>query len=159
MKRVLVSCDHRGTDICGKILDWCKRKGYTGVSMGPDTEGCVDYPDFATPLAEKVVKSRGNIVGVLICGWGNGMAIAANKVKGARAALCTSKVQAQYARWHNNANILVISAETSGLGMIEEMLESFMVEKFEGQRHGRRVKKITNYERDKDYRTDSYRKG
>jgi ribose 5-phosphate isomerase B len=114
--------------------------------MGPHSSESVDYPDYAFPLAERVVSSGGKEVGVLICGWGNGMAIAANKVKGARAALCMSRVQAEYARSHNNANILVLSAESTGWGMIEEILEAFLKGEFEGGRHARRVDKIAEYE-------------
>jgi ribose 5-phosphate isomerase B len=113
--------------------------------MGPQTSDSVDYPDFGIPLAERVVNSGGTEVGILICGWGNGMAIAANKVKGARAGLCSSRVQAEYTRLHNDANILVLSAEATGWGLMEEIIDAFIKTEFEGGRHERRVNKINDY--------------
>ncbi len=159
MARILIACDHRGVDTLKRIISWCGENGHNPVDMGPDNTESVDYPDYAFPLVEKVVKSRKETVGVLICGWGNGMAIAANKVKGARAALCTSRVQAEYARSHNNANILILSAESTGWGMMIEILDAFLKGKFDGGRHARRVGKIARYERDRDYRKTRYRKG
>ncbi|MCX6645835.1 MAG: RpiB/LacA/LacB family sugar-phosphate isomerase [bacterium] len=147
MTRILIACDHRGIETMDRIVYWCKENGHDPVNMGPSTSESVDYPDFAFPCAEKVVESNGESVGILICGWGNGMAIAANKVKGARAALCTSPIQAAYARWHNNANILVISAEATGWGMMTEIINVFLKEGFDGGRHERRINKISDYER------------
>lgn len=145
--KILISCDHRGTTLRDKIVDWCVSKGHEPVNMGPTDSSSVDYPAYAIPLAERVVASSGAEIGVLICGWGNGMAIAANKVKGARAALCMDRVQAEYARRHNDANILVLSAEATGFGMIEEILTAFLAEKFEGGRHQRRLDFIASYEK------------
>ena len=145
MTRILVACDHRGVALRDRIIAWCKEQGHEPVDMGPPGGRSVDYPDYAFPLAERVA-SQGDELGVLVCGWGNGMAIAANKVKGARAALCMSRVQAEYARRHNNANILVLSAEATGWGMIEEIMTAFLAETFEGGRHERRMSKIAEYE-------------
>ena len=146
MTRLLIAGDHRGVDTLHRILNWCTDRGYEAVDMGPPAGESVDYPDYAVPLAERVVASDGQETGVLICGWGNGMAIIANKVKGARAALCMDRVQAEYSRWHNDANILVLSAEATGWGMMQEILEAFLKEKFDGGRHLRRVEKIAKYE-------------
>ncbi len=159
MAKVLIGCDHRGVDVLNKIVSWCKVNGHTPVNMGPDSTASVDYPDYAFPVVEKTVHSRGRNTGVLICGWGNGMAIAANKVRGARAALCTSRVQAQYARSHNNANILVLSAEATGWGMIEEILDAFINGNFDGGRHRRRVEKISSFERGDHKKKGRYRRG
>ncbi len=146
MTRILIGCDHRGVSVRDQIITWCRENGHEPVDMGPQETGSVDYTDYAFPLAERVVDSGGEEVGVLVCGWGNGMAIAANKVAGTRAALCLSRVQAEYARRHNNANILVLSAEATGWEMIEEILQTFLKEKFEGERHARRMGKIADYE-------------
>lgn len=146
MTRILVSCDHRGVALRDRIIAWCRENGHEPVDMGPEGTDSVDYPDYAFSLAERVVASNGQEVGILVCGWGNGMAIAANKVKGARAALCLGHMQAQYARWHNDANILVLSAEATGWGMVEEIITAFLKEPFEGGRHERRMGKIAEYE-------------
>ncbi|HDS30784.1 MAG TPA: ribose 5-phosphate isomerase B [Firmicutes bacterium] len=146
MTRIIVGCDHRGLDTRDKIIAWCEKKGIEAVDMGPKDTESVDYTDYAFPVGERVAKSGGEEIGILICGWGNGMAIAANKVKGVRAALCTSRVQAEYARSHNNANVLVVSAEATGWGMIEEIINAFINTGFEGGRHERRMNKIAEYE-------------
>jgi ribose 5-phosphate isomerase B len=146
MSTVLVACDHRGIELKNRIIGWLKEQHHEAVDMGPNTADSVDYPEYAFPLAERVVKSKGKEIGILICGWGNGMAIAANKVRGARAALCLMDIQGQYARWHNNANILVLSAEATGWGLIKEIMSAFLTEPFEGGRHERRIKQIEEYE-------------
>ena len=146
MPRILVGCDHRGVAVCNLIINWCAENGFEAVHMGAKDSESVDYPDYAFPIAERVAGSGGEEVGVLVCGWGNGMVIAANKVKGARAALCMDRVQAEYSRWHNDANILVISAEATGWGMMQEILTAFLKEEFEGGRHMRRIEKISDYE-------------
>ncbi len=146
MSRILIGCDHRGITVCDQIIVWCAENGHEAVHLGPKSTRSVDYPDYAFPIAERVAGSEGEEVGVLICGWGNGMAIAANKVKGVRAALCLTRVQAEYSRWHNDANILVISAESTGWGMIQEILSAFLKERFEGGRHEKRIGKISDYE-------------
>jgi ribose 5-phosphate isomerase B len=150
MARILVACDHRGVGLREKIVDWLTKEGYEAVDIGPQSKEMVDYPVYAIPLAERVVKSNGEEMGILICGWGNGMAIAANKVKGARAAICMLETQARYARTHNDANILVLSAEASGWGLIVEIMKSFLSEKFEGGRHERRIQMISKYDEERD---------
>jgi ribose 5-phosphate isomerase B len=146
MTRMVVSCDHRGIETVRRIISWCEKKGIEAVDLGPQSSDSVDYPDYAFPLVERVLASGGEEVGVLVCGWGNGMAIAANKVKGARAALCMDRVQTEYARGHNNANILILSAEDTGWGMMQEILDAFLATEFDGGRHTRRLDKIAEYE-------------
>lgn len=146
MSTVLIACDHRGVDLKNRIIAWLQEQHHEAVDMGPSTTESVDYPVYAFPLAERVARSKGEEIGILLCGWGNGMAIAANKVRGARAALCLSETQSKYARRHNDANILVLSAEATGWGMIEEIMTSFLIEQFEGGRHERRVNQISDYE-------------
>ena len=146
MTKILLACDHRGVDTLNRIKKWCLENGHEPVDMGPGTTESVDYVDYAVPCAKKVVESDGASVGILICGWGNGMAIAANKVRGVRAALCASRIQTQYARWHNNANILILSAEATEWEMIVEIMAAFLKEKFEGGRHERRMNKIADFE-------------
>jgi len=159
MARIFIAYDHRGIETARRIIQWCVDNKHKPVDMGPETEDSVDYPDFAVPATEQTVKFRGRSATVLICGWGNGMAIAANKVVGARAALCMSRVQAEYARSHNNANVLVMSAEGTGWGMMEEILGAFMNTKFSAGRHLRRVNKISRHETEKGHRSKRYRKG
>lgn len=160
MARIFIACDHRGVETCNRIIGWCEENSHNATFMGPDkADGNVDYPDYAFPLVEKVVGSRGRSIGILVCGWGNGMVIAANKVKGARAALCMDRVQAEYARSHNNANVLVLSAEATGWGMMKEILDAFIKGKFGGGRHARRLGKIAGYRKNRDYRRKPYRSG
>jgi len=146
MTRIVISCDHRGVETVRRIISWCEERDFEAVDLGPKDAGSVDYPDYAFPLVERVLESGGEEVGVLVCGWGNGMAIAANKVKGARAALCMNRVQTEYARNHNNANVLILSAEATGWGMMQEILDAFLTTEFEGGRHTKRLDKIAAYE-------------
>jgi ribose 5-phosphate isomerase B len=146
MTRIVISCDHRGVETVRRIVAWCEERDFEAVDLGPKDAGSVDYPDYAFPLVERVLESGGEEVGVLVCGWGNGMAIAANKVKGARAALCMNRVQTEYARNHNNANVLILSAEATGWGMMQEILDAFLTTEFEGGRHTKRLDKIAAYE-------------
>lgn len=146
MTRVLVACDHRGVALKDVIIEWLKNQGYEPVDMGPPGKESVDYPMYAFPLAERVAESKGREVGILICGWGNGMAIAANKIKGIRAALCMTETQAKYARRHNDANVLVLAAEATGWGLIQEILIAFLTNDFEAGRHEDRVQMIRAYE-------------
>ena len=148
MTKILIGCDHRGVELRDRIVNWSRENGYDPVDMGPKTgEGSVDYPDFAIPVAERTSEcTDGSEVGVLICAWGNGMAISANKVKGIRAGLCMNKLQAEYSRKHNNANLLVLSAEATGWGMVKEILDAFLKTGYEGDRHIPRLKKISEYE-------------
>jgi ribose 5-phosphate isomerase B len=138
--RIAVGTDHRGLkpkDFVKKIL---LEAGYTCEDCGSFTEESVDYPDFALKVGKNVASGQSRF-GILICDTGIGMSIAANKVKGIRAALCCDTFTAGRARKHNDANILCLSAQTDEKTM-QEIIQIFLTTEFEGGRHQRRVDKI-----------------
>jgi len=145
--RFYVGSDHAGFRVKSLVCNYLSFKGYEVVDLGPENNKRVDYPDFAKKVAESVVADEGSF-GILICGTGIGMSIAANKVKGARAAHCNDFYTAQMARAHNDANILCFGERVSGEGVIESMLEAFINTEFEGGRHKNRIAKIASIEKD-----------
>jgi ribose 5-phosphate isomerase B len=122
-----------------------QRLGHEAIDLGASSEEASDYPDFALQVATAV--SGGQVDrGILICGSGNGMCMAANKVRGIRAALCHDDVTAELSRRHNDANILCLSADLLGERLIDHMIEIWLATQFEGGRHARRVEKIKKIE-------------
>lgn len=145
--RIAVGSDHRGTAIRQKILDFVTQLGHEVVDYGFNEEGPVDYPDIAEQVAHEV--GKGNVDrGILVCGTGIGMCIAANKVHGVRAAPCHDDLTAEMSRRHNDLNVLCLSADLLGEGIIHRMLEIWLATPFEGGRHARRVDKITAIEKE-----------
>ncbi|MCS7250270.1 MAG: ribose 5-phosphate isomerase B [candidate division WOR-3 bacterium] len=143
--RIGIGADHRGFRLKEELKKFLKGKNYQIKDFGTFSEEPCDYPDFAFPLSEALVKKKINR-GILICGSGLGMTISANKVKGIRAALCLNKEMAKMARNHNNANILVLAANFTSLKEAKKIVLTFLNENFEGGRHLRRINKIKNYE-------------
>ncbi len=142
-----IGADHRGYKLKSKIKDYLMKNGYNVIDYGADSEEPVDYPEIALKVAHNVTKKRIKF-GIIICLSGQGMAITANKVKNIRAAICTDKELAYYARAHNNANILVMPARTiKQRKQWQPIVETFFNTKFEGGRHQRRLNMITKYER------------
>jgi ribose 5-phosphate isomerase B len=141
-----VASDHAGFAVKGQVVEFLRAKGFEVEDLGPQSADRVDYPDFAAKVA-KAVAEDGNSRGVLICGTGIGMSIAANKVDGIRAAHCHDYYTAQMARAHNDANILCFGERVSGPGVIDSMLEAFVSTPFEGGRHAGRVEKIMALEK------------
>ena len=144
MLRIAIGCDHRGLNAKQLIISLIGEKGHTYQDFGCQTTEPVDYPDIAQKVAEAVANGSAE-PGILICGTGIGMSIAANKVKGIRAALCHDAFSARCARQHNNANILCLGAEQKQ-DATREIIEAFLATDFEGGRHSRRVDKITAME-------------
>ncbi|MBM3328483.1 MAG: ribose 5-phosphate isomerase B [Calditrichaeota bacterium] len=139
--RFAVASDHAGFALKELLKQRLFEEGHEVVDYGTTSEQPCDYPDFGRPAAEAV--ARGNCDrGLLVCGTGIGMSIVANKVPGVYAALCASGVQAEYARRHNNANVLVMGGWLTGRLQAEEILTRFLSTEFEGGRHARRVGKI-----------------
>ncbi len=143
--RIAVGSDHRGTSIRQKILEFVAQMGHEVVDFGSTEEGPVDYPDIARTVAQEVGTGRADRA-ILVCGTGIGMCIAANKVHGVRAAPCHDDLTAEMSRRHNDLNILCLSADLLGEGLIHRMLEIWLTTPFEGGRHARRVDKITAIE-------------
>ena len=138
--KIYSGSDHAGFDLKERIKRLFEGK-FEFVDVGTDSSESVDYPDFAHPVAEGVLKETDG-VGVLICGTGNGMAMTANKHAGIRAALCWSPEIAALAKQHNNANILVLPARFISYETAVETVNAFFNAVFEGGRHQRRIDKI-----------------
>lgn len=144
MLHIAIGCDHKGLGAKQFIAGLVGEKGHTYQDFGCHTSESVDYPDIAKEVAEAVAEGDFE-QGILVCDTGIGMSIAANKVKGIRAALCHDAYSARCARQHNNANILCLGAEQEQ-DTIREIIEAFLTTEFEGGRHSRRVDKMTAME-------------
>lgn len=143
--KIVIGADHAGYSLKEELKAVLQQEGIEFLDVGTMNEESVDYPDFAEDVARKVA-SKNFDRGVLICGTGIGVAIAANKVKGIRAANCSEPVSARLSREHNNANVLTIGSRIVGSEMAKEILRAWLKAEFEGGRHARRVDKISKIE-------------
>ncbi len=146
--RVAIGSDHHGVTFKARLVDHLRERGHAVVDVGPDTDGSVDYPDYAFAAAERVASGEADRA-VLVCGSGIGMCIAANKVRGVRAALCHTPEEAEMTRRHNDANVLALAGwrvkdADAALAIVDRFLETG----FDGGRHARRVGKIEAYEKE-----------
>ncbi|HBB72501.1 MAG TPA: ribose 5-phosphate isomerase B [Ruminococcus sp.] len=141
---IAIGCDHAGVEMKNAIIKELSGKGFEFRDFGTDGEPC-DYPDKAKEVCGAVVSGECE-KGILICGTGIGMSIAANKIKGIRAALCSDSFSTRFTRLHNDTNIMCMGARTLGTGLAAELAEIFLTTGFEGGRHQRRVDKITEIE-------------
>jgi ribose 5-phosphate isomerase B len=143
--KIGIGSDHRGFDVKRRIVTLLERLGHEVSDVGPVGSESVDYPDYAFEVARAV--SGGQVDrGILICGTGIGMCIAANKVAGVRAAPCHDSITAEMSRRHNDANVLCLSADLLGGELLDRMVRIWLETEFEGGRHARRVEKITRFE-------------
>jgi ribose 5-phosphate isomerase B len=143
--KVAIASDHRGYHLKEKVVSLLKAKGHEVFDDGPATEESVDYPDFAALVATKV--SNGTVDrGILICGTGIGMAIAANKFPRVRAGACVDEVSAELSRRHNDLNVLCLSGDLLSSRSTERLVGIWMETDFEGGRHKRRLDKILQIE-------------
>jgi ribose 5-phosphate isomerase B len=143
--RIAVGSDHRGYPLKERIARYLRSGGHEVIDLGCDGTDSADYPDYAFAVAEKVAAGEADR-GILVCGSGIGMSIAANKVKGIRAALCHSIDDARMTRMHNDSNVLSLSAKGIEDPRIEELVHVWLETPFEGGRHLRRIDKISEYE-------------
>ena len=143
--RIAVGSDHRGFAIKGKVVKLLQRLDQEVIDVGPQTAESVDYPDIAGIVGSQVSEGRVDR-GILICGTGLGMCIAANKIPGVRAAPCHDDLTAEMSRRHNDLNVLCLSADMLGERLIDRMIEIWLTTEFEGGRHARRVEKIAGME-------------
>ncbi len=141
VKTIAVGCDHAGFPIKDSIIHLLEERDIEVRDFGTDSEESVDYPDFVHPVAEAVEKGAAQL-GIVICGSGNGVAMAANKHAGIRAALCWKEELAELARQHNDANVLALPARFVSEELALSMVDAFLNASFEGGRHLRRVEKI-----------------
>ncbi|MDP4143449.1 MAG: ribose 5-phosphate isomerase B [Bacillota bacterium] len=144
--RIALGSDHAGLQLKNEIIKHLEEKGLEIKNFGTYTDASCDYPDFAEKVAEEVAAKNFNL-GILICGTGIGISIAANKVPGVRAALCSDTFSAHACREHNNANILAIGQRVVGVGLALDIVDSFLSAEFEGDRHQRRLDKISEIEK------------
>lgn len=142
---IAIGCDHGGFILKNMLVDHLKEKGYEIVDCGSYDGGPVDYPDIAKKVCAAVRKGEAE-KGILVCGTGIGMSIAANKHKGIRAAVCSEHFSARYTRLHNDTNVLCLGARVIGGGLACELVDIFLNTPFEGGRHQTRVDKITEIE-------------
>ena len=143
--KVALGNDHRGVAAKQRLAHMLAGLGYEVVDFGAQTPASVDYPDYAIPVAEAVA-SRAADCGILICATGHGMCIAANKIRGVRAANIRDIVDAEMSRQHNDANVMCMSADLLGEEAMERMVKTWLDTKFDGGRHARRLDKIADYE-------------
>jgi ribose 5-phosphate isomerase B len=141
VSRIAIGCDHRGLALKKLIMPFLQNAGHSYQDFGCYSTEPVDYPDIAQKVGEAVAAGDFD-QGILICDTGIGMSIAANKIKGIRAALCCNSFSAQRARQHNDANILCLRAEDIDTESALEIAKTFLSTNFEGGRHTQRVNKI-----------------
>ena len=143
---IALGSEHRGFPHKTLLLEILRSRGVQAEDLGCFDEQSADYPDPAFAVAEMVASGKAD-AGVLICGSGIGMSIAANKVKGARAAVVTDAYTAAATRAHNDANVICVGARVTGIGVALSAVSAFRDTEFEGGRHGRRVSKLDRIER------------
>ena len=138
--QVIIGSDHAGVMLKKEIIEFLQNEGYDVLNCGTDSSESVDYPDIAEKVALEVLQKKAP--GILICGTGIGISIAANKITGIRAAVCRDAFTARLAREHNDANILAIGARVTGSGLALDTVKAFLEADFQAGRHQRRVEKI-----------------
>ncbi|MBE6065509.1 ribose 5-phosphate isomerase B [Clostridium cochlearium] len=143
--KIALGSDHAGLKLKKEIMKHLEGKDIEFKDFGTNTEESCDYPDYAKEVANQVANKNYDL-GILICGTGIGISIAANKVPGIRAALCSDTFSAHSAREHNNANILALGERVVGVGLALDIVDTFLSSEFQGGRHKRRVDKISDIE-------------
>ena len=145
MLRISLGSDHRGVAIKAKLLQTLTAAGFVVLDEGAHCEAAVDYPDYAQRVAKKVSSGEADR-GILICGTGIGMAIAANKFPGVRAAPCYDEVMVEMSRRHNDVNVLCLPGDMIGERPIDDLVLMWLNTQFEGGRHDARLRKISEIE-------------
>lgn len=140
-KTIAIGCDHAGVEFKKELIKHLEENGYTVNDCGCYTSDSVDYPDIAQKVCAEVTEQKCDKA-VLICGTGIGISMAANKIKGIRAALCSDCFSAKYTRLHNDANVICFGARVIGVGLAIELLDIFLNTGFEGGRHQKRIDKL-----------------
>lgn len=143
--KVIIASDHGGVNIREEIKKLLDEMNIDYEDIGCDCETSVDYPDYALPAAERVAKGEFDR-GILICGTGIGMSIAANKVKGIRCALVHDVFSAKATREHNDSNMLAMGERVIGPGLAREIVKTWLTTEYVGGRHANRIEKISKYE-------------
>ena len=144
-KTIAFGCDHGGFAYKKEVIDRLISNGYTVIDCGTDSTASVDYPIFADKVCSEITSGNAQL-GILICGTGIGMSIAANKHVGIRAACCSEAYSAELTRRHNDANVLCFGERVVGMGLALDLVDAFINAEFEGGKHQRRVDMITQIE-------------
>lgn len=147
--KIAIGNDHVAVELKNHITKYVEAKGYEVVNFGTDSSESCDYPVYGEKVARAVASGECDL-GILICGTGIGISLAANKVKGIRAAVCSEPYSARLTRQHNNANIIAFGARVVGQAMAEMIVDEFLNAEYEGGRHQRRVDMITAIEEKAD---------
>lgn len=140
MPRILIGSDHGGFRLKNEIIEHIKTQGYEVVDFGTHTTESCDYPVYAKKVAQEVARTGDK--GILVCGTGIGMSIAANKVQGIRAALCSDTFSARMTRMHNDSNILCLGERVLGTGLALDIVDIWLKTEFQGGRHQKRIDMI-----------------
>jgi len=144
--KIAIGCDHAALEAKQEIVSYLKSMGHDLLDEGTNTLDSVDYPDYAADVSRKVQSGQADR-GVLICGTGIGMSIAANRFTGIRAALCYTEELAELSRLHNDSNILCFGARTQSVESMKKIISVWLATQWEGGRHGRRLDKIESNSR------------
>ena len=143
--RIAIASDHAAIDLKAELRDWMIEQGHEVADLGPDTTDSVDYPDYGYKLASVIADGTAER-GVALCGSGIGISIAINRNPACRSALVSEPLSAELARSHNDANVIAMGARLTGSDMAKACLEAFLSTDFLGDRHQRRVDKLSNPE-------------
>ena len=144
--KIAIGCDHGGLEHKNAIAEHLRERGFEVEDFGIYEQKPIDYPEIALKVAKSVAEKE-NELGILVCGTGIGMSLAANKVKGIRAAAVSEHFSAKYTRLHNNSNILCLGGRVIGVGTALELVDLFVDTEFEGGRHQKRINMITEIEK------------
>ena len=146
MNKIVIGCDHGGLELKNEIIKHLNAKNIETCDVGTYTTDSCNYPDYAKALCEKIQSGEFER-GILVCGTGIGMSIAANKHNGIRAACCSDTFSARMTRMHNDANVLCLGGRVVGLGLALDMVDLFVETEFEGGRHSQRVAMLAEIEK------------
>ncbi len=146
-KKIVIGCDHAGLDLKNSVIDHLKSRGFEVLDVGAYTHDSCNYTDIARAVCSKIQKEEFEL-GILVCGTGIGMSMAANKHNGIRAACCSDTFSARMTRMHNNANVLCFGQRVVGMGLAFELVDAFTDTEYEGGRHEARVAMLADIEKD-----------
>lgn len=144
--KIAMAADHGGFELKNILRDYLAEKGHTVTDLGTNSPDSVDYPDYAQLCCKEVIDGAADF-GILVCGSGVGISIAANKIKGIRCGLCPSAEIAALVKQHNNANVIALGGRFTAPDPAKEIVDAYMSAEFEGGRHQQRIDKITNLEK------------
>ena len=142
---IAIGCDHGGFELKNVIVDYLKSEGYDFIDLGTYDTNSIDYPDIAHKVCTSVTNGDAKL-GILVCGTGIGMNMAANKHKGIRAAQCSDTFSAKMTRQHNDANVLTLGGRVIGPELAKDIVKEFLTNEFQGGRHQTRVDKMMSFE-------------